>query len=321
MKGIVTATVLRDIDKAFSARFNKARGNVPAFYKKLCMEVPSTSAANLYGWLADLPAIAKLGKQGEYIKKRLQTLGYGLTNETYGGIIEVPRDAIEDDTVGVFGNVAAMNGQRAGQAPDIELTQVLVNSFSATKGKDYTGGAFFAANKKAHSKATAFTNKAVKKLSAANFVAGLASLRERLDASGVPLFTMQDPENVFLVVCSDDESLAEEIVNLPTLSGGGANPNYKKAKVMVIPGLQTLAQADTGINDADARPWFIFDCGQEIKPLIFQPRVNFELTANFNLLSDSAFNEDVFAWKTRGRMALGYGLPEYAWGSTGADAA
>jgi len=321
MKGIVTAAVLRDIDKAFSTRFNKARGNVANIYKKLCMEVPSTSAANIYAWLADLPAIAKLGKAGEYIKKRLQTLGYSLTNETYGGIIEVPRDAIEDDTVGVFGNIAAMNGQRAGQAPDLELIQVLVNSFSATKGKDYTGGAFFATGKKAHSKATAFTNKAVKKLSAANFVTGLASLRERVDAAGVPLFTMQDPSQVYLVVCSDDEAAADEIVTLPTLSGGGANPNYKKAIVIVLPGLQTAAQADAGINDADARPWFILDCGQEVRPLIFQPRINFEITPNFNLLSDSAFNEDVFAWKTRGRMALGYGLPEYAYGSTGADAA
>ena len=321
MKGVVTASVLSAINDSFQTRFNRARGTVPGFFKKLCMEVPSSSSNNLYGWLADLPAITKIGAAGEYIKKRIQTLGYQLTNEKFGNIIEVPREAIEDDQYGMYANIAGMQGQRAGQAPDIELIQLLVKSFSSTKGKDYMGSAFFADSKKAHSKATAFDNKGVKKLSAANFTTALASLRERTDAAGQPLFTMMDPSQVYLVVCSDDESTADEIVTLPTLSGGGANPNYKKAVVLVLPGLQTAAQADTGINDADARPWFLLDCSQEIKPFIFQNRSSFEITPNFNLTSTAVFEQDVFQWKTRGRMALGYGLPEYAWGSTGADAA
>lgn len=319
MKGVVTASVLSAIDQSFQTKFNQAIGNVPAFYKKLCMECPSSAAENVYGWLAALPQISK--KTAEIIRSRLQLLGYRLTNEEFAGIIEVPRTAIEDDQFGMFAPTASLWGQRAGQAPDLELIQLLVNSFSATKGKDYTGSAFFAANKKAHSKATAFTNVGAKKLSAANFQAGMASLRERKDAAGVPLFTLQDASQTFLVVCSDDEVTADEIVKLETVAGGGKNPNYNKAQVIVMPGLQSAAQADTGINDADARPWFIFDCGQAVRPLIYQPRVKFELTPNFSLTSDKVYNEDVFSWKARGRMALGYGLPELAYGSTGKDAA
>jgi phage major head subunit gpT-like protein len=315
----VTAANLAGIHKSFQTKFNMARGSVPGFYRKLCMECPSSAAENVYGWLADLPQIGKVTK--EYIKKRLQTLGYRLTNEKWGGILEVKRESITDDQYGMFGNVAAMWGQRAGQAPDLELLQLLINGFSATRGKDYTGGAFFASGKKAHAKATAFTNLAVKKLSADNFVAALANMKERNDAEGVPLYLGLDSSQLYLVVCSDDESTADAIVNLPTLSGGGANPNYKKAQLIVMPGLQTLAQSSSIINDADAKPWFLFDCSQPVKPLIFQPREAFELTPNFSLTSDSVFNEDIFQWKARGRMALGYGLPEYAYGSTGADAA
>lgn len=319
MSKAITAAVLSAINQSFQTKFNQARNNVPGFYKKLCMECPSSAGENIYSWLAALPQIGK--KTGEYIRKRLQLLGYRLTNETFGGIIEVPREAIEDDQYGNFGPTASLWGQRSGQVPDLELITLLVNSFSSTKGKDYTGSAFFAANKKAHAKATAFSNTMAKKLSADNFVTALANLTERKDAEGVPMFLAQDPTQLYLVVCSDDQSTAESIVSLQTLSGGGANPNYKKAQLIVLPGLQSAAQADTGINDADARPWFLLDCSQPVKPLIFQPRVPFEITPNFALTSDGVFNDDVFAWKARGRMAMGYGLPEYAYGSSGKDPA
>lgn len=319
MKGVPLPTVLAGINSSFQTKFNKSLATVPGFYKKLCMECPSTAGENIYAWLASLPQISK--KTAEIVRARLQLLGYRLTNEEFAGIIEVPRSAIEDDQYGVFGPTASMWGQRAGQVPDLELTDLLVNAFSSTKGKDYMGSAFFAASKKAHAKATAFANLSAKKLSSTNFEAAYASLRERNDAAGVPLFTMQDSSQVYLVVCSDDEATADSIVKLATLSGGGMNPNYNKAQVLVLPGLQTKAQASTIINDADARPWFLLDCGQEIKPLIYQPRVAFELTPNFSLTSDAVFNQDVFSWKARGRLAMGYGLPELAYGSTGADAA
>jgi len=319
MKGIPLAAVLSAINSSFQTKFNKAISTVPGFYKKLCMECPSSAGENLYGWLAAMPQISK--KTAEIIKSRLQLLGYRLTNEEFAGIIEVPRSAIEDDQYGMFGPTAALWGQRAGQVPDLELTELLINAFSATKGKDYMGSAFFAASKKAHAKATAFGNLAAKKLSAANFETAAASLSERLDSAGVPLFTMQDTSQVFLVVCSDDRATAESIVSLATLAAGGMNPNFNKAQVIVLPGLQTKAQSSTIINDADARPWFLLDCSQEVRPLIYQPRVAFELTPNFALTSDGVFNQDVFAWKARGRLAMGYGLPELAYGSTGADAA
>lgn len=315
----VTSANLAGINKSFQTKFNQARNLAPGFYRKLCMECPSSAQENVYGWLASLPQIGK--KTGEYIKKRLQTLGYRLTNETWGGIIELQRESIEDDTYGMFAPTASLWGQRAGQVPDLELTQLLINAFSAAKGKDYTGSAFFAAGKKAHGKAVAFTNNGVKKLSAANFEAALADLIERRDAEGVPLYLGQDSSMLQLVVCSSDQSTAEAIVKVPTLAGGGANPNFQKAQLIVMPGLQSAAQASAVINDADARPWFLLDASQAVKPFIYQPRMSFEITPNFNLTSDAVFNEDVFQWKARGRMVLGYGLPEYAFGSTGADAA
>lgn len=302
----ISAAVLSAIDQAFQTRFNRARANVPGFYRKLCMEISSTAGNNVYGWLADLPQVKRV--VGEYDRKRLQLVGYQLTNEKFGTIIEVLREAIEDDQYGMYANVAAALGTEAARVPDLELVTLLGNSFTE---KDYTGSAFFAANKKAHSKATAFTNKDTKKLNAANFQAAYANLRARKSASGAPLFTLQDPSQIYLVVDPEDEATADAIVRMRTLTTGGENPNYNKAVVLVIPGLKSG-------NDL---PWFLFDCGQEVKPLIFQNRTPFELVANFSPTSENVFNEDVYSWKTRGRLAMGFGLPEYAFGSTGADPA
>lgn len=319
---VVTPAVLSGIDKAFRTDFNNGRGVAAKLYQNIAMSIPSSAKENVYGWLADLPSISRVA--GEYIRKRVQTLGYRLTNETFGGILEVPREAIEDDSYGMFGPMAQMWGNRADQVVDTEFTMLLVNAFgTGAASKDYTGTGFFAASKKAFPKATAFTNydSGSKKLNAANFEAGLANLQERHDAAGVPMYLGQNAAETYLIVCSDDRSTAEAIVKLDTLSGGGANPNFGKAKVIVWPGLQTLAQSSTVINDADARPWMILDCSQPVKPFIHQERVRFELTAQFALTDEGVFNRDLFSWKARGRMAVGFGMPEYAYGSSGKNAA
>ncbi|HEY1048230.1 MAG TPA: Mu-like prophage major head subunit gpT family protein [Prosthecobacter sp.] len=310
MKGVViNSTLLRDIDAGIQTNFNRAFGKVPSIYKKLCMIVPSVTAENVYAWLASLPAITE--KTSEIIKTRLQMLGNSVVNKEFAGIVEVPRNAIEDDQYGVFSPVAAMWGQRAGQAPDLELIKWLKSTF--TTAKAYTGKTFFATDHKAHGKAIAFSNKGTKKLSADNFEAAYASLRNREDAAGVPLFTLLDPQQVYLVVCAGDESLADRIVKMAKLADGGDNPNFNKAQVLVLPGLQPAVGTD--------RPWFLLDCGGEVKPIIYQNRVDFELTANMDLKSDKVFSEDIFSWKARGRFAIAGGLPEFAYGSTGADAA
>ncbi|MCW0218222.1 MAG: Mu-like prophage major head subunit gpT family protein [Prosthecobacter sp.] len=309
MKGVVvSSSVLRDIDVGFQTQFNRALGRVPFFYKKLCMRVNSTGSENIYAWMASLPAIGE--KTAEIIRTRLQVLGHSVVNKEFTGIVQVPRTAIEDDQIGVFGPIAAMWGQRAGQSPDLELISQL--SLGFTTFKSYDGKALFADDHKAYKRPAVWSNKGTKKLSAANFQIAYASLRERRDAGNVPLFTLLDPSKVFLVVCSDDEATADSIVKMAKTAAGADNPNFNKAQVVVLPGLQP-ASAD--------RPWFLLDCGNEIGPLVFQDRVMFELTANLDLKSDKVFTEDLFEWKARGRFAIAAGMPEFGYGSTGADAA
>ena len=302
MKNVVTAALLRDVDKSLNALFNRGRSRVPGFAAKLCRTIQSTSAEELYGWLSDLPGLTE--KQAETIRTKLSLDGHSCKNKEFTGIIEVPRTAIEDDQFGMFGAVAEQWGQRGAQVPDLELINMLNAAF--TTAKAFTGKTFFATDHKVGK--TTYSNKGLKKLSAANFEAGYASLRGRLDGAGVPLFTLLDPTKVFLVVSPSYEATADSIVKLQTLAAGGANPNYNKAQVLVVPGLSEHA-------------WMILDCGQVVTPFLFQDRIPLELTAQTKLTDDAVFNDGNFAWQARCRCAVATGQPAYAYGSTGADPA
>jgi phage major head subunit gpT-like protein len=302
MKNVVTSSLLRDIDKSLNTLFNQGAARVPGFVAKLCKRVQSTSAEELYGWLSDLPQITE--KKAETIKHHLSLNGHSCRNKEFTGIISVPRSAIEDDQHGMFGTVAEQWGQRGAQVPDLELIALLNASF--TTAKAYTGKAFFATDHKPGK--AAFSNKGLKKLSAANFETGYANIKGRVDAADVPMFTLLDPSKVFLVVSPTYEATADAIVKLQTLAGGAANPNYNKAQVVVIPGLSEHA-------------WMILDCSQVITPFLYQDRVPLALTASFAADSANVLLDDEYLWKARSRCAIATGRPEFAYGSTGENAA
>ncbi len=313
---MVKASVLAAADITYRTLFTRAFATAASRYKVLCMIVPSTGKETVYGWMAALPAVVKV--IGEYGRKKLEQLGYRLTNEDFGGILDVPQNDFDDDLMGNIGPAISSWGERAAFVPDTELTDVMILGFDAAKGKDYTGGAFFGAAKKAFAKSKfPFTNKDTKKINTANFEAVLARLQERVDAEGVPLYLGLDPAKLILVVCASDRSTADSIVS-KTLANGADNPNFGKATVMVWPGLETRAAALIG---AGAKPWFLFDVSKEVKPFIMQEREKFSLVALTDAKSQQVFEQDKYSWKVKGRMAVGYGLPEFAEGSTGVDAA
>lgn len=314
----VKAAVLAAADVNFRTLFTRSLAQAAANYRKICMIVPSTARENIYGWLAALPAIKKV--LGEYARKRLTQLGYRLTNEKFGVIVDIPQEDFDDEQLGTYGPAMSSLGERTAFVPDTELTTLFCKGFGATAaGKDYTGSAYFGANKKAHPKATAFTNydAGSKKLNAANFEAALANLQERRDAEGVPMYLGQDPARLFLIVCASDRATADAIV-AKTLAAGGDNPNFNKATVLVWPGLESEAASVIG---AGARPWMLLDCSKEVKPFIFQEREKFSLVSLTNATAQQVFEQDLYSWKTRGRLAVGFGLPELAYGSAGENAA
>lgn len=302
MKQIVSNALLRDIDKGLQTAFNKGATSSPNFVSTLgLLNIKSSASEELYGWLKDLPELAKNPDEIKFHQVELE--GHSIKNDEFKVGIEIPRHAIEDDQYGMFSNVAQKLGQNGQSAPDYEFLTLLPLLF--TTAKAYTTKTFFATDHKIGS--VTFSNKGTKKLSAANFQDGYAALRGMKKGTGQPMFTLLDPSKVFLLVGENYEATADSIVKLDTLSTGGRNPNYNKAKVVVIPGL--------------GHSWMIFDCSDMVTPVIFQDRIPLELTTAMSLTDEAVLNQDVFKWKARRRFALGTGEPRRAYGSTGADAA
>jgi phage major head subunit gpT-like protein len=303
MSAVITPALLANLKKAMNTAFNKGTAVIPNFAKRLnLLTVKSTTAEELYGWVRDLPGMEK--NAAEIAWKAIALDAHSIANDEFNAGIVIPRKDIEDDQYGMYANLAQRFGQEGACAPDYELITLL--GLLHTTAKAYTGKAFFATDHKIGD-APAFSNKMLKKISAANFETGYAALRNMKKGNGSPLFTLLDPSKVFLVVGPDYESTADSIVKLATLSGGGANPNYNKAQVVVIPGL----------GDA----WMILDCSNYVTPLIFQDRIPLTITSAFNETDESVLNANEFKYKIRSRFAFGTGDPRYAYGSTGANAA
>lgn len=304
MGKVVTPALLAGINSGLQTAFNKASTSTPNYVQRFgFLTVQSTTTEELYGWLKDLPELEKNPEEITWNPVELDA--HVIVNDEFKGGIIIPRKSIEDDKYGMFSQVAANLGQNGGAAPDYELLSMLPLLFTTKKA--YTGKAFFAADHKLTDKGAAFSNLGTKKLSAANFQTGYAALRGMKKATGVPLFTLLDASKVFLVVGENYEATADAIVKLPTLAGGGDNPNYKKATVVVIPGL--------------GDKWMILDCSDRITPIIFQDRIPLELTTATSMTDEAVLNADEYKWKARRRFALGTGEPRRAYGSTGADAA
>ncbi|CAK0781822.1 Phage major head subunit gpT-like protein [Gammaproteobacteria bacterium] len=303
MSAVITPALLANLKKAMNTAFNKGRVIIPNFAQRLnLLQIKSNTAEELYGWVRDLPGMEK--NVAEIAWKSIALDAHSIVNDEYQAGIVIPRKDIEDDQYGMYANVAQRFGQEGACQPDYELITLLSALF--TTAKAYTGKVFFATDHKIGD-APAFSNKMLKKLSAANFETGYAALRNMKKGNGNPLFTLLDPSKVFLLVSPDYESTADSIVKLAKTAGGGDNPNFNKAQVVVIPGL----------GDA----WMILDCSNYITPIIFQDRIPLTITSAFNETDESVLNANEFKFKIRSRFALGTGDPRFAYGSTGANAA
>lgn len=65
--------------------------------------------------------------------------------------------------------------------------------------------------------------------------------------------------------------------------------------------------------NAGAGPaWFLLDCSQALKPVIYQERLPFELTQITEATDENVFFKDKFIYGARGRSNAGYGLWQLA---------
>lgn len=303
----VNESTLSALFKGYRTIYLDAYQGGPVKVKDWAMETSSTKASEFYGWLGSVPGMKKL--VGEATIENLAAHAFTILNEIFHNTVGIKREDIERDSYGTYNPFMAAMGMAAAQHPDELLANAMTAGFDT---KCYTGKNFFDTNHEPQKGKTKFSNVGTKKLSAANFQDARANIKGRLNAQGRPMGLGID---LVLVVSPSNEAtgrtiLIADMVAAAAGTAGVTNVNKGTARLEVWPQLAATPDA-----------WFLLEVGYPIKPFIHQIERRTEFNAAVDPKTLNVMLTQQFVYQAYGRYAVGYGLPELAWGSDGSTAA
>ena len=97
---IVNQAALAGIYKNFNTVFQKAFADAPEIFRQVTMLATSTGRSNDYTWLANFPMLREW--LGDRVIKDISGFHYEIVNRHFEGTIEVDRNDIEDDQIGLY---------------------------------------------------------------------------------------------------------------------------------------------------------------------------------------------------------------------------
>lgn len=299
---LVNKANVEAIFKGYSILFAKQyQGGGDPLWPQIASKVTSTSIAEEHNFLNSFPKMREL--LGQAVVQNLRASKFVITNKEWEATIELKEQEIRTDKMGLYGPKAESMGRSARQHPDELIAQLLKDGF--TTGLDYTGTAFFGANKVSYEGAVPFTNSATGKLNALRFEAGRANLKARQNDVGQPLGLGQD---LVLVVSPTNEAAARKIVVAETVNGGESNVNKGTARVVVWPQLSAQGMEHY---------WFLMEAGWPVKPFVLQE----EQAPAYNQVTDPSDSYVVlnhkFLFQVYASYNAGYQLPQLIYGSNG----
>lgn len=301
---LVNASNLKAIFVNLKTIFNNALAAAPSTWQQIAMEVPSTGKSNDYAWLSNFPRM----KQwiGEKDVKALEASKYTIVNDDWEATVEVDRNDIDDDNLGIYKPQAEMAGHSAKQLPD-EIVYGVVNGGFTTLCHD--GQYFFDTDHPG--KDGSVSNKGTKVLSCATLAAAQASygaartaMRKFKDSEGRPLGIRPN----ILLVPPALEDVANLLMTVEKLEDGKPNP-YKGTATVVVGDWLT---SDTA--------WYLLDTTKPVKPFIYQNRKAPVFVEQTDPQADNVFKRKKFLFGAEARAAGGYGFWQLAYGSTGTEA-
>lgn len=282
--------------------FNKAFDQAPAIWEQTTMKVPSGSSQNDYTWLSRFPKMRKW--LGDKVLKALEAFKYTVVNDDWEATIEVDRNDIEDDNVGIYGPQAQEAGFSAKQLPD-EIDADLKNNAFASYCYD---GQYFYDNdhEVAGSSVSNLGTAALSAVDQAGVLASYGAARQAImgftDDEERPLGLIPD----VLEVPPALEATGRIICENEKLLDDTPNPYRGTAKLLVNPRLTS------------STAWFLHVTNRPLKPFVYQERKAPVFVQQTTEESESVFMRKKFRFGAEARAAGGYGLWQMSYGSTGA---
>ena len=291
---IVNSQNLRGIYVGFNTLFNKALTTVEPLYKQIATVVPSTTREETYAWLGSVPGMREW--VGDREIQNLTDSDYTIKNKNFELTIGVDRDAIEDDTIGLYTPSIEMLAQSAAQHPDKLIFELLAKGFTA---KCYDGVAFFSDAHKVGNKTV--SNKGTAQLSLEAYIAARAGMMSLTNGKGQALGLIPDT----LVVPPALEAKARDIL-VADFINGSRNTMQGTAEPLVVP---QLAGNDSA--------WFLLSTSRPLKPLIYQERKKAKFVSLTAETDSNVFMKRTFIYGAESRGNAGFGFWQMAYGSDG----
>lgn len=296
---IINQSTIRDTFQSFNTVFNMAFQEVKPQFSRVAMEVPSETKDETYAWLGAVPSMREW--IGEREVKNLSSYGYTIQNRDFELTVSVPRNDIEDDSIGVYKPMFQDLAYSAGRHPDKLVFSLFSKSFSE---KCFDGKPFVSESHASEIKgknAIVQSNKGTDILTPDSYSAARSSMMALFDDAGNPLYIVPD----LLVVAPQNEAVARKIVYAEEI-GNETNVFKGTADILVVPELAT-----------NPKQWFLLCTTRPVKPFIFQNRRKPQLVGKDSPTDDNVFWKKAFVYGVDMRCNAGYGLWQLAYGSDG----
>lgn len=129
---------LADAFRGFQLVYQGAFATAPSMFDRVAFTVPSTGAEETYPWLGSMPRFREW--IGDRVFNSLKTHGYTIKNKPFEVSIEVDRDHLEDDKLGIYTPMFSELGGQSKTHPDELVFAALAAGFSTPC---YDGQYFF----------------------------------------------------------------------------------------------------------------------------------------------------------------------------------
>lgn len=303
---LVNKSAIAAVFITLNTLFNKAFTGVTPMYEKIAMRVPSTSSQEDYAWLSNFPKMKRWF--GEKAIKALKAFKYSVVNEDWEATVEVDRNDIEDDKLGIYAPQAQAAGISARMLPDEIVGEVVNGVFT----KPCFDGQYFCdtdhpvtdANGVVGSvsnKGTAALSIATQAAAIASFGAGVVAMESFKDNEGRPLGVSPN----ILMVGPALRAVASALMSTDRLEDGKVNLYKGMCEVVVNPQITSTTA------------WFLLDTKQPVKPFIYQERKAPVFVSQTDPQADDVYNRRKFKFGAEARAAGGYGFWQLCYGSTG----
>ena len=289
---IINGATLKALSKSLSKIFDNALGKVETSYKKISTVVENVGSMTVsYAWLGDVPKMREW--VGDRVLKDLKAFGYSITKKDWEATIEVTRDEIEYDQLGLV----KPRIEQMGHASETHYDEMLYALIEAN-GTCYDGKPFFDATHDIGG--VAFSNIGNKVLNKASALAARTEMRALKSDNGKSLKI----KPTLLVVPAELEIVAKQICENEKI-----NNVENEAK-----GLFEYMVAD---DLTDATSWYLLDVNKPIKPFIMQKNKPIKFTAMDSDNDENAFMRKSYRYGVDSQDNAGYGLWQCAYKSTG----